>query len=366
MHYYCTYFDRHYLVRALALHRSLTRHAEPFRMYALCMDDESYEAIDQLGLPDLVPISLQAFEEGDEALLAAKQNRSRLDYYFTCTPSITLYILDKFPEIDVLTYLDADLFFYDSPAPIFAELGDQSILIVAHRFPPSLRSRERFGIYNVGLLSFRNDASGRECLTWWRERCLEWCHDRAEDGRFADQKYLDDWPTRFKGVAVLQHRGAGLAPWNVSGSELREEAGIALVDNQPLIFFHFHNFKRLTPYIAESGLKEYGARMGSVLRRRVYAPYLRELQVLEREADVRDFRILERQSLVRGGKPDRGAPPSQPRTLAKSWARKTLLLLAGWVSISSCLLSRTGVVVFGRIPLVRLRSDGVPGQQRFR
>ena len=283
---------------------------------------------------------------------------SRLEYYFTCTPSLSLYILDRFPQVDVLTYLDADLFFYGNPEPIFAELGDQSVLIVGHRFPPALRSRERFGIYNVGLLSFRNDASGRECLNWWRERCLEWCHDWVEDGRFADQKYLDDWPTRFRGVVVLQHKGAGLAPWNVSGSELRDEAGTVFVDNQPLIFYHFHHLRRLTSYLVDPGLDAYGARMGATLRKRVYAPYLRELQVLERQTDVRDFQVLERQALLTDGKLDRGAPHLQRKGSIKSWLRNTLLLIAGSASISLCLLPRTGVVVLSRVALARLRGQG--------
>ena len=171
MYHFCTYFDRHYIVRARALYQSLARHVNLFRLYVLCMDDVTYEAVERLALPGVVPISLQAFEEGDEPLLTAKQNRGLLDYYFTCTPSLPLYILDRFPRVDVLTYLDADLFFYGNPDPIFAELGNQSVMIVGHRFPPELRSLERFGIYNVGLLSFRNDASGRECLNWWREQC---------------------------------------------------------------------------------------------------------------------------------------------------------------------------------------------------
>jgi hypothetical protein len=152
-----------------------------------------------------------------------------------------------------------------------------SVVIIGHRFPPHLRHLEVAGVYNVGLLSFRRDDVGLQCLRRWRDQCLEWCYDRAEADRYADQKYLDDWPMRFPGVVVLQNEGAGLAPWNVVNYSLRVEKGQILVDSQPLVFFHFHGLKQVRRWLYDSGLAGYEAHPGSVLRKQIYAPYIREL-----------------------------------------------------------------------------------------
>lgn len=278
MFYFCTYFDSNYLIKGLALYRSLVRHAQPFRLWVLCFDETAYEILQKLALPEVTLISLRDFEEGDEELLQAKGNRSRIEYYFTCTPSLPLYILRNHPEVDVITYLDADLFFFSDPSPIYEELGEGSVLIIGHRFPPHLKRSEVHGIYNVGFLSFRRDEVGIQCLHWWRERCLEWCYDRVEDGRFADQKYLDDWPTRFPGVVILQHKGVGLAPWNIDNYSLHLQDGHVVVDSQPLVFFHFHALKQIRRWLYDPGLATYGVHSDSLLKRHIYVPYFRELR----------------------------------------------------------------------------------------
>lgn len=277
MYHFCTYFDRQYLLRGLTLYRSLARHVNHFVLWVLCFDDSTHDVLSKLDLPNLRPISVQEVERDDEALLATKQGRSQAEYYFTCTPSWLLHILNHFPEVDLIAYLDADLFFHSSPAPIYEELGGQSILIVAHRFPERLRHLEKVGIYNVGLLAFRDDSCGTECLQWWRERCLEWCYDRVEGGRFADQKYLDDWPARFRRVVVLQHKGAGVGPWNLADHRIWSRGGQVMVDDLPLVFFHFQGFAALNRWIADPGLSPYGVRLTRTLQQLLFAPYFREL-----------------------------------------------------------------------------------------
>jgi hypothetical protein len=285
---FCTYFDARYLARGLALVSSLHRHCPDHRLWVLCLDDDCYAALQRLAVANLVPIRLEDFERGDAALQAAKRNRSLFEYYFTCTPSLPLFILRRDPTVNLLTYLDADLFFFHDPEPIFEEIGAASIAIVPHRFPASKRHFERYGIFNVGWLTFRRDAAGLACLEWWRRQCLDWCFDRDEPGRFADQKYLDDWPVRFPGVHVIGHAGANLASWNLLNHRLAERNGHVWVDDQPLLFFHFHHLKRQRSWLFETDLDVHGVTPDRVLKEHVYTPYCR---LLAEKASVVDCPI---------------------------------------------------------------------------
>jgi GT2 family glycosyltransferase/tetratricopeptide (TPR) repeat protein len=293
--YYCTYFDRNYLLKGMALLDSLNRHEESeFILYAVCMDEITRTLLNKLSLPNVVTIPIYEVEKGNEALIAAKKSRSLVEYYWTTTPSIISYILENHDEIDILTYLDADLYFYSSPDPIFAELGGRSILIHEHRFSPSMTYLgETNGKYNVGLLSFRNDVSGITALRWWRERCLEWCYDRYEDGKMGDQMYLDDWPTRFENVVVLQHLGGGVGPWNHDQYRWSADAlGRVFVNEQPLIFFHFHAFSMMSRELILP-VKHPHYPLTLALLRLCYAPYIR---AVSRAADAvqstwKDFRF---------------------------------------------------------------------------
>jgi hypothetical protein len=281
MFHFCTYLDFRYLTRGLALYSSLREVAGPFRLWVLCLDDLTFEILRTLLLPQVVPVPLRDLEGADPELFQTKSNRSPIEYYFTCTPSWPLFILRQNADVDSITYLDADLFFFSDPTPIYHEMDRGSVLIVEHRFPHRLEHMKLYGTYNVGLVSFRRDEKGLKCLESWRERCIEWCYDRAEGGRFADQKYLDDWPTRFPGVVVLQHKGAGLAPWNLDDYSLSQNEGRVFVDSAPLIFYHFQGFKRINAWIYDPGSTAYAIRGNTIVKRCLYGPYWQMLRSIE-------------------------------------------------------------------------------------
>jgi len=282
MRYFCISFSHNFLPRGLALYASLKRHCKEFRLNILCLDDKCQESIDQLSLPECRTIPVRDLEAADAGLLNTKASRNIAEYSFTLKPCLLRYVLQDLPEGELLTYLDADLYFFADPEPIFDELQKGSVGIIPHRFPPEFDYMKMYGIYNAGWVSFRKDSSGRACIEWWRDRCLEWCYDRTEGGgRSGDQAYLDDWPARFEGTVVIQHLGANLGPYNVGQYEIAHGSYGVTINGQKLIFYHFHALRRVVGNLFDSQLSKYGVKLTEILRQHVYKPYLGELYVLD-------------------------------------------------------------------------------------
>lgn len=289
MNHYCTYFDRGFLIQGLALWRSLASHDSDAILWVLALDDFTADLLNELQEPRLRVVPLAKIEADDPALTAAKTNRTRAEYCFTLSPCWPRWLLRHRPEIERVTYVDADMYFFTAPeGPVFAAMdaAGASVLLTAHRFPPSLSHYVQHGHYNVGILSFRRDAIALKCLDEWRAECLAWCHDRVEDGKYADQKYLDAWPARLgAALLVLEHPGVNLAPWNWSGVRCQVADGGVSVDGRPLVLFHFARFRPLVKtWWWQSGQLDYGV-MPWGLRNAIYGRYCRAL--LAARAEIR-------------------------------------------------------------------------------
>lgn len=245
--HFCTSTGETSIPKLLALNESIIRHSSvPFTFWILCDGEPAHQILTKMNTPNLRLVTMDEFEDGDAPLLAVKPERNRFEYNCTIRPSWLLYLLRNHPEIDFLTYMDTDLYFFDDPHSLYRQMSDSSILLSEHRFYRNF-AREVWnpnepGIYNAGWIAFANDSRGQMALTWWRERCLEWCHDYYEDGKYGEQRYLNDWTTRFPGTAALEPVGANVAPWNIPDYAISvdDSSGRIMVNGQPLIFYHFH------------------------------------------------------------------------------------------------------------------------------
>ena len=279
MNYFCCYFDKNYLLRGLTLFRSLCQHnKKPFTFYVICLDDYVYEVLLTLNrdIKNIVPIALSSIEGYEKELLNAKSNRSLIEYYFTLTPVIQLFLLDTY-QIDMIVYLDADLYFYADTSPIFDAFSNHSILLIEHKFPENLKHKEIYGKYNVQFLIFKKDINGISALKWWKDKCIEWCYDFPENDRYADQKYLDHFEKKFNNVLIFDHNGVGLAPWNFMKYTIKQDDSCIKIDNQDLIFFHFHGLKVINKYFINRGLNGYYSKSLSKEMKFLYSSYAKQI-----------------------------------------------------------------------------------------
>lgn len=214
MEHYVTLFDSLFLPHGLALLRSMQRHAGRFTLWVLCMDDATHAVLERLALPEVRLLRLAEWET--DALRRVRPTRSTGEYCWTLTPFAPRFVFDADPSVARVTYLDADMWFRRSPEPIFKEFeaSGKAVLITDHGYAPELDQSETAGQYCVQFVVFERHA-GEPVRQWWADRCLEWCFARLEDGRFGDQKYLEQWPVLFgSAVHVLERTELILGPWN--------------------------------------------------------------------------------------------------------------------------------------------------------
>lgn len=268
--HYVTLFDSRFLACGLTLFASLRRVDKSAELWVVCIDQKVEQQIASLSLEGLHTISLGEVE--NDRLRSVKAGRTLGEYCWTLTPFSIDAVFSKVPSACRATYIDADLFFINKPERIFTEFSESNahVLITEHGYAPNLDRSHLSGRFCVQFMVFRNTTPGLRVLRWWQDRCIEWCFDRNEDGKFGDQKYLDVWPVMFRDeVHILSDPSLTLAPWNIDYMLSIHK------DNLKPTFYHFQSLRLIDRWTVRlySGVKL------SRRARQYYFPYLDALKV---------------------------------------------------------------------------------------
>lgn len=277
MEHYVTLFDSLFLPQGLALHTSMERHIRNYSLWILCVDDKTYEVLTILNLSNIRLLQLSKLETKD--LLRVKPTRSKGEYCWTLTPFTPSFVFAADPEVQRVTYIDADLWFRKDPSIIFHEFetSKKDVLITDHAYAPEYDQSEKSGQYCVQFMTFTRKG-GETVRKWWEERCIEWCYARSEEGKFGDQKYLDDWPERFsESVHILNNKELALAPWN--------STRFPYVTS---VFFHFHELRIVNDQKVNIGFYN----LPAPLIRGIYIPYLADLKSATKTLEQSGFKYL--------------------------------------------------------------------------
>lgn len=267
MEHYVTLFDSLFLPQGIALHTSMERHVKDYTLWILCVDDQAHEILSKLNLPNVRLLQLSKLETAD--LLTVKPLRTKGEYCWTLTPFAPRFVFEADVNVTRVTYLDADLWFRKNPAAIFREFesSGKQVLITDHAYAPQYDQSATSGQYCVQFMTFNRDG-GEIVREWWEERCIEWCYARFENGKFGDQKYLDDWPERFiNTVHVMQNKEWILAPWSAA----RYPYGNS-------ILWHFHDVRVANKSNNIQTVVWYGYSIPKETKNNIYVNYFKDLR----------------------------------------------------------------------------------------
>ncbi len=226
-------FDINYNVQALALIESIEKNVKDYQFFIFCMDESSFKTIDNLKNKKIKVFLFEDFE--DSLLKKLKKQRKVNEYFWTITPRLPLIIFDNFDQIDQVTYIDTDIFFLKSPDEIYKDFQEtkKDILLTKHNYSPKYDKSEISGKFCVQFLIINRE--GYDIIKNWELLCNEWCYDRIEKNRYGDQKYLDDWPEKYKDrIYIVKNRNLFQGPWNADSTNADEA-----------IVFHFHGLRKI-------------------------------------------------------------------------------------------------------------------------
>ena len=229
---FVTHFDFRFAPQGLSLYTSLRKHHPESTLIVVCLDEACFQYLSALKLESLRPLNLSDYE--NKQLLGLKSERTISEYYWTITPWCMIWAFDIAPEIEAVVYVDADLYFIKSTQNILIPFfrSSFSVLLTPHDYSPENDQTLTSGEFCVQYIVAKRE-DGLEVISWWANKCIEWCFDRFENGLFGDQKYLEQFHLVFPGrISNLYKKGYFQGPWN-AGFYPYSRAAV----------FHFHGLR---------------------------------------------------------------------------------------------------------------------------
>jgi hypothetical protein len=245
MNYLCTLSDYGYIHLGLALYDSLiTTSSDDFILYYLTLDDKIYNKLNELNLPKLKLITLNELLENNNELSSYNKSEYR-EFVWMLASYFSDYLL-KNKEVDHITYIDSDIYFYEDIKLFYDEVDGKSVGIIRHRHIPK-DAQTPDGKYNVGVVFFKKDQIGSYCLDWWKDAVfykkyppLSTCYD---------QKYLEGFLMMFteNDICVVDKTFSHGAPWHNTFYEWKDyESKKVVIWEGSEHKYLFHHFSRLS------------------------------------------------------------------------------------------------------------------------
>jgi hypothetical protein len=241
-----TIVAKNYLGQAHTLGDSL-RAVHPDLAFHIILADE---ADGLLELPHEPYPTIEARQMGIDSYEEMAFKYDLVEFATAIKPFVFEYLFRRF-GYERIIYFDPDIFVYSSLDVVFAELDENFMVLTPHMTKIEIShcsaiSEETIlyvGTFNLGFVAFNNSESAQAVIRWWKDRLRDKGYADRVDALHVDQKWMDLIPAFFdRGVRIARHPGFNVSHWNLHERHLTVRDGVYMLDDQPLVFFHYSGF----------------------------------------------------------------------------------------------------------------------------
>ena len=240
----CTIISKNYLAQARVLTDSFLKNNPNGRVFVLLTDslENSFD-------PNKEKFTLFKIEEiGIKNLKSFCFKYTILERNTGAKASFLKFLLKKY-GLKKIAYFDPDIFFINSLENLWKIMDQKSIILTPHitkpikdNKRPSESEIKNSGIYNLGFIGITKSETSQKFLDWWELKLLESGFNDVKKGLFTDQKWVDNVPSDFNDVFIINHPGYNVAYWNLMQRDVEVNEGKISVNGKPMYFFHFSGF----------------------------------------------------------------------------------------------------------------------------
>lgn len=252
-----TVASKNYLRYAISLRHSFLRHNPDFTFHIVLMDKfASLQELEASHRLQAQGISIINFEDVKNVIDVPhlEQMLFRFDILemnTTIKPFMFEYFFKQGAE--KVFFIDPDIYFLSSLDAAVQALDRSDVVLTPHILTkytnensdetfPNDRDILLAGIYNLGFCGLRNSSEALGLLRWWQNNLSVYGHMDVGMGMHTDQNWMNLAGIFCEKTTVLRHKGYNVAYWNLHERSVQSHDGQWLVEEDPLVFFHFSGF----------------------------------------------------------------------------------------------------------------------------
>lgn len=237
----CTIVCKNYLAHARCLAQSFLAHHPDGRVFVALAD-----RVDGYFDPAAEPFTVvEAHELNIPEFDQMAFRYTLVEFNTAVKPFFLEYLFNRY-DLPSVCYFDPDIYFYQ-PITLIEDLLTKHTAVLVPHITESLDDNRlpdepfimRAGVYNLGFIGLSRRPEMYDLLHWWQKKLLKECVIDTTRGLFVDQRWMDLAPSLFEGIAILRDPGFDVAYWNLNGRRMRRDGDQWLVNDQPLVFYHF-------------------------------------------------------------------------------------------------------------------------------